>query len=430
MTRITLQSGQIVLRDGAIGTEEACCCIRCETCFQGSNFLFTPSDCAAQSPALVPDCPRDLSVTGLVAGSGATGEFNAVPAASACDCKALRGEILSATVTNSGSGYAILGRVAPTVTASVAGGSGAVLEVIGGFDATLTPPYWQVSAVSVIDGGTGYSEFAAVTFSVASGDTEVDAAYAEVSVDGGGAITFVAVYDAGNYYREDATLPGIALPTVTTLSAPGPCFGVGAEFAAVIDTDPASPTFGEVTAINVVDGGFNYYEATLACGEVTAYVSLGNQQFSFPVGIPDFTDQLSDPACGSVPPKDQCNAETLGERHSIHVFGPVGFLSPYVPFTCKCNSLFMYLALGTDCFECTLVNGIYDYRSIARGPYSYLCYKFELDESGCPVGDGQLVARRDINVGNEFGPEIVPEEGCGDCWDIVDLVPTVSFMPP
>jgi hypothetical protein len=30
MTRITLQNGQIVLRDGKIGTEQACCCKKCE----------------------------------------------------------------------------------------------------------------------------------------------------------------------------------------------------------------------------------------------------------------------------------------------------------------------------------------------------------------------------------------------------------------
>jgi len=30
MTSITVQNGQIVLRDGAIGTEQACCCKKCE----------------------------------------------------------------------------------------------------------------------------------------------------------------------------------------------------------------------------------------------------------------------------------------------------------------------------------------------------------------------------------------------------------------
>jgi hypothetical protein len=32
VTRITLQDGKVVLRDGQVGTEEACCCCLCEGC--------------------------------------------------------------------------------------------------------------------------------------------------------------------------------------------------------------------------------------------------------------------------------------------------------------------------------------------------------------------------------------------------------------
>lgn len=31
MTRITLQDGKVVLRDGKVGTEQACCCVVCES---------------------------------------------------------------------------------------------------------------------------------------------------------------------------------------------------------------------------------------------------------------------------------------------------------------------------------------------------------------------------------------------------------------
>jgi hypothetical protein len=49
VTRITLQDGKVVLRDGQVGTEEACCC----------------EDCASECGQ---DCPQTVTVNVSVAG--------------------------------------------------------------------------------------------------------------------------------------------------------------------------------------------------------------------------------------------------------------------------------------------------------------------------------------------------------------------------
>ena len=68
-----------------------------------------------------------------------------------------KGPISAVTLTSGGSGYAKLGRVLPTVTASGGSGSGATLtpSLTSSNDACGIPR-WSVSSVSV-SGGTGYA---------------------------------------------------------------------------------------------------------------------------------------------------------------------------------------------------------------------------------------------------------------------------------
>jgi hypothetical protein len=80
-----------------------------------------------------------------------------------------------------------IARVAPTITASAGPGSGAILGVtltkvdvqFGGCDA----PYWTVSKITVVDGGEGYSGESGISFQAAEGDTEVIAAFAEITLE-------------------------------------------------------------------------------------------------------------------------------------------------------------------------------------------------------------------------------------------------------
>lgn len=171
MPSIPLDNGKPVLRDGKIGIEQACCCVgQCDCASPGT----TPAVAGDASKGLV-----WLSISSCI-GTGAAGTVDAPRAASPCDYEGLGGAITGATVTSGGSGYARLGRVAPTVTASVAGGTGATLSVTlqQGTESLceLSIPYWSVASVSVTSGGSGYAEGAAVTFTATSGTTVTSAA--------------------------------------------------------------------------------------------------------------------------------------------------------------------------------------------------------------------------------------------------------------
>lgn len=65
----------------------------------------------------------------------------------------------------------------PTITASATGGSGATFDVAIAPNGT-TPETWSVTGVTVTSGGTGYPANGYLTFSVATGDTEQEAASA------------------------------------------------------------------------------------------------------------------------------------------------------------------------------------------------------------------------------------------------------------
>lgn len=68
-------------------------------------------------------------------------------------------------------GQIVVGRVQPTLSASAAGGSGAVLSVTLSqtTDWNTGAAAWEVASVSVVDGGSGYTDGGAVTFTVDDG---------------------------------------------------------------------------------------------------------------------------------------------------------------------------------------------------------------------------------------------------------------------
>ena len=120
-----------------------------------------------------------------------------------------KGPISASIVTAGGSGYAKLGRVAPTLTVSGGSGTGAT------FTPTLSTSQdacdldlWALQSVAA-SGGTGYEDGDTLTITVAEGDTEVSAAAATLYLDkteptltlSGGAtatVTMAAIGD-GNY---------------------------------------------------------------------------------------------------------------------------------------------------------------------------------------------------------------------------------------
>lgn len=181
------------------------------------------------------------------------------------------------------------GRTQPDVTAEVQFGT-------SGTGAVLTPTLsasgnaWTVSGLTITAAGSGYSQWEYISF--ATDDLIEASGFAYItSVDGNGAITGVAisyggayyrstgviqsvtVNDGGSYYKSTGVVEAITLweggayykeestgasevdtPQVTISSN----VGEGAAAAAVIDGTLGSPTFGQITAINVTNGGTGY----------------------------------------------------------------------------------------------------------------------------------------------------------------------------
>jgi hypothetical protein len=474
-------------------------------------------DCSSVGfePAIASDAERGLVWLEFSSciGSGAAGTVDAPAAFSPCDYEAAAGPITAATLTNGGSGYAVLGRVAPTVTASVTGGSGAALSVtlseeaeyLG--DGCLEVPFWTVDGVAVTSGGSGYTDGVAVAFTAASGDTTVfsaagrayvdidepenetftittasgsgavlsavwellpsdqwvstraaspcepppkktyrlvsvsvtnggsgyaqfetisigfpssddgiahEAAFIDVdTVDGSGAITavFVAPNDGnfnagpagkyvgsvtdvlnavvvnscvsngvGKYYREDADEPPYVATVTVTVSQEAPSTGSGASVTATVEDDTASADFGKVSALTLVDGGSGYLEPPAACTlPDTLHIDWNGNTFEVPIIAGGESVVCNNNAL-------QNCAGGIGSTGS-YALGSISGVS------CKCGGrLHMTIELTFVCTECVPIDGT-NFSLSERGNFldrRVACARFEVDETGCPVGDAVI----------------------------------------
>lgn len=195
-------------------------------------------------------------------------------------------------------------------------GSGAVLTPVW----TLLPsnqwpaPHrktYYLSAVTITNGGSGYSIDDLLQFYFASNDDgqEIEGGTIFVdAVDGSGAITAVFITDSGgryvgsrtdalhlvgitsggsyyhddpgarrvfvhaggSYYREDASVAPYVATVTVSIAQVSPSAGTGASLSATIDDDTSSETFGEITGITIDDGGDDYlawqWIANACCG--------------------------------------------------------------------------------------------------------------------------------------------------------------------
>lgn len=161
-------------------------------------------------------------------GSGAAGRVLAPGGEPGVD----DGPITSVSLTSSGSGYAKIGRVAPTVTAGGGSGSGATFTVtLSKLQDACSVDYWEVKSVTA-SGGAGYVDNESLTFTVASGDTEEQSAEAYITTQR-------------------------SAPTLTALVA----VGSGALFT-VNTTSSGTPTTWSVSSISVTNGGTGYLNGT------------------------------------------------------------------------------------------------------------------------------------------------------------------------
>jgi hypothetical protein len=154
-----------------------CCNAPCTQCTEGElpeTLTVTFSGLQDQTPG------PDLCLLTFSApyGGGAVGKVTAPGGYPDTD----KGPITAVNLTNGGSGYAKLGRVAPTITASGGSGTGATFSVsaTSANDANGIPS-WSVTGVTVTGTTSGYADGDQITFSVAAGDTEEQAAAATIN---------------------------------------------------------------------------------------------------------------------------------------------------------------------------------------------------------------------------------------------------------
>jgi hypothetical protein len=211
----------------------------------------------------------------------------------------VNGVITKIDILDGGSGYALIGRVAPTLTLSGGGGTGAT------FTPTLTssgtPAVWTLDSATA-SGGSGYVDGSSLTITAAEGDTTTTKASATVvarseptltaTAPGGSgaslsvslsqfgspptwAVSGVSVSAGGTGYTNEGgvTFAGAGTTTVTapaatvstleqashTVDASG-AGGTGATFSITYteETDPEYPGYWYITNITVTNGGSGY----------------------------------------------------------------------------------------------------------------------------------------------------------------------------
>jgi hypothetical protein len=195
-----------------------CACSTCERCPSGT----LPETITVTFPEI------DDEMLGLyrhrVAVSTTTPWAANAPKVSARVSETVAGEITAIEILDGGSGYALLGRVAPTLTFSGGGGAGAT------FSPTLTssgtPPVWTLASATA-SGGSGYVDGAALTITAANGDVTTTQA--------------------------TATVIARSQPTITA-TAPG---GSGASLAVTLSQSGSPPTWA-VSGVSVSAGGTGY----------------------------------------------------------------------------------------------------------------------------------------------------------------------------
>jgi hypothetical protein len=194
-----------------------------------------------------------------------------------------RGPLSGLLVTESGSGYAKIGRVAPTFNATAATGAGATFKVsTSKHQDSCGVDYWKISSISVT-GGEGYASGGEVSLSPTAGVVSEESGGATVSANAEGVPTGVTVTSAGKYYREDAeATPYISKITVVPCGAsanlgPSDCppememteeecddwvatanAARLAKIEANVYDDPSKKNFGQIESLTVLEGGDDY----------------------------------------------------------------------------------------------------------------------------------------------------------------------------
>jgi hypothetical protein len=192
------------------------------------------------------------------------------------------GPLISATVTNGGSGYAELGRESPSLSLGNSSTTAAVVTI------NYTQSHddcgrdlWAISSISITSGGDGYVDGQSLSITADSGDTVVAAVSGTIHTVGSGVLNSITINSGGQYYRENPDIaPYINAPEVTVNQVQPSVwnhYGSGAVITAVVDDDTASDTFGQVISLSIDNAG-DYYLAWRYAG---TFHYMGDGKFAF-----------------------------------------------------------------------------------------------------------------------------------------------------
>lgn len=151
------------------------------------------------------------------------------------------GTILSATITNGGSGYATVELSEPTLTLTAQGGTGGAVAITSysKYTDSFYSGYWGIAGLSVASGGSGYTDNAAVTISLGTDDKQKPGTPAPT----------IRIRTVADPPADDWTL--------TSYSQNGSGLVVSLTLARLPYLEGYGPLF-EATAATVVDGGADY----------------------------------------------------------------------------------------------------------------------------------------------------------------------------
>lgn len=151
------------------------------------------------------------------------------------------GPITKIELLDGGSGYAQLGRVAPTLTITGSGTGATFTPTLSQSQDECGRDLWTIASIAVT-GGTGYTDGESLTITAAEGDTQVESAAAKLSI---------------GKSKPELTLPGNATGTVNTVAN-----GNGT---------------WSVSSVSVTDGGSGYEEGeSIVFGKAADDVTLVN----------------------------------------------------------------------------------------------------------------------------------------------------------
>lgn len=159
-------------------------------------------------------------------GSGAAGKVTAPGG----DPETDKGPITAVSLTSGGSGYAKLGRVEPTLTATGSGEGATFTVTVVAAEDDCGVDFWKVSKVTA-SGGTDYTDGEQLTITVAEGDT--------------------AEQDAVVTIKTTRSAPTLAV----TVDSYG---GSGAEFTVATSTNTGTPATWAAASVTVTEGGSGY----------------------------------------------------------------------------------------------------------------------------------------------------------------------------